>query len=150
MTQHVIYLPLNLAHYYPAIHLFNLHHIAPSRHEGLLHITPLSRTVSPASSHAPRHRPGPQQLQLLPAKQRGRVHDVLHKGQSPLRPLLFSHPLTQQPQTVAERTPANQPSSVEENNYKAHVFVTSGRTPGGPGLAGASICLLNIHLERFY
>lgn len=42
------------------------------------------------------------------------------------------------PQTVAERTPANQPSSVEENNYKAHVFVTSGRTPGGPGLAGAS------------
>lgn len=26
MTQHVIYLPLNLGHYYPAIHLFNLHH----------------------------------------------------------------------------------------------------------------------------
>lgn len=94
MTQHVIYRPLNLAHYYPAIHLFNLHHIAPSRHEGLLHITPLSRTVSPASSHAPRHRPGPQQLQLLPAKQRRRVHDVLHKGQFPLRPRLFSHPLT--------------------------------------------------------
>lgn len=45
---------------------------------------------------------------------------------------------TDPPQTVAERTPANQPSSVEENNYKAHVFVTSGRTPGGPGLAGAS------------
>ncbi|WWD22482.1 hypothetical protein CI109_106975 [Kwoniella shandongensis] len=32
--------------------------------------------------------------------------------------------------TVAERTPANQPSSVEENNYKAHVFRTSGRQPG--------------------
>lgn len=46
-----------------------------------------------------------------------------------------AHPLTQ---TVAERTPANQPSSVEENNHKAHVFVTAGRTPGGPGLAGAS------------
>nr|XP_019014701.1 prenylated SNARE protein Ykt6p [Kwoniella pini CBS 10737]OCF53482.1 prenylated SNARE protein Ykt6p [Kwoniella pini CBS 10737] len=32
--------------------------------------------------------------------------------------------------TVAERTPANQPSSVEENNYKAHVFRTSGRQAG--------------------
>lgn len=41
-------------------------------------------------------------------------------------------------QTVAERTPANQPSSVEENNYKAHVFRTAGRTPGGLGLAGES------------
>ncbi|KAI9635825.1 putative vesicle membrane protein with acyltransferase activity [Dioszegia hungarica] len=40
--------------------------------------------------------------------------------------------------TVAERTPANQPSSVEENNYKAHVFRTAGRN-GGPGLAAVMI-----------
>lgn len=38
---------------------------------------------------------------------------------------------------MAERTPANQPSSVEENNYKAHVFRTSGRA-GGSGMAGES------------
>ncbi|WVR03546.1 hypothetical protein IAU60_000538 [Kwoniella sp. DSM 27419] len=41
--------------------------------------------------------------------------------------------------TVAERTPANQPSSVEENNYKAHVFRTSGRQAGSPGLAAVMI-----------
>ncbi|ADV25011.1 prenylated SNARE protein Ykt6p [Cryptococcus gattii Ru294] len=49
--------------------------------------------------------------------------------------------------TVAERTPANQPSSVEENNYKAHVFVTSGRTPGGPGLAAVMITDLEYPLR---
>lgn len=48
------------------------------------------------------------------------------------------------PQTVAERTPANQPSSVEENNYKAHVFRMTGRG-GGPGLAGESEC----HVSSF-
>jgi len=41
--------------------------------------------------------------------------------------------------TVAERTPANQPSSVEENNYKAHVFRTSGRNPGSMGMAAVMI-----------
>ncbi|WWC66636.1 uncharacterized protein I206_100539 [Kwoniella pini CBS 10737] len=41
--------------------------------------------------------------------------------------------------TVAERTPANQPSSVEENNYKAHVFRTSGRQAGSPGMAAVMI-----------
>lgn len=33
-------------------------------------------------------------------------------------------------QTVAERTPANQPSSVEENEYKAHVMRVPSSTPG--------------------
>ncbi|ORY20448.1 Longin-like domain-containing protein [Naematelia encephala] len=41
--------------------------------------------------------------------------------------------------TVAERTPANQPSSVEENNYKAHVFRTSGRGPNSMGMAAVLI-----------
>ncbi|KAL1407068.1 palmitoyltransferase [Vanrija albida] len=41
--------------------------------------------------------------------------------------------------TVAERTPPNQPSSVEENNYKAHVFRVPGRTAGGLGLAAVMI-----------
>ncbi|WWC85899.1 uncharacterized protein L201_000766 [Kwoniella dendrophila CBS 6074] len=41
--------------------------------------------------------------------------------------------------TVAERTPANQPSSVEENNYKAHVFRTSGRQAGSLGMAAVMI-----------
>jgi len=40
--------------------------------------------------------------------------------------------------TVAERTPPNQPSSVEENNYKAHVFRTGGQ-PGKTGLAAVVI-----------
>jgi len=39
-------------------------------------------------------------------------------------------------QTVAERTPANQPSSVEENNYKAHVFRAAGRGANAMGMAG--------------
>lgn len=39
---------------------------------------------------------------------------------------------------MAERTPANQPSSVEENNYKAHVFRSAGRA-GGMGMAGQCI-----------
>ena len=37
---------------------------------------------------------------------------------------------------MAERTPANQPSSVEENNYKAHVFCVPGRGPNALGMAG--------------
>ncbi|GMK56721.1 hypothetical protein CspeluHIS016_0305610 [Cutaneotrichosporon spelunceum] len=41
--------------------------------------------------------------------------------------------------TVAERTPPNQPSSVEENNYKAHVFRNASRTPGGLSLAAVMI-----------
>lgn len=39
-------------------------------------------------------------------------------------------------QTVAERTAPNQPSTVEENNYKAHVFRTAPRQAGGLGMAG--------------
>ncbi|EIW68044.1 hypothetical protein TREMEDRAFT_40140 [Tremella mesenterica DSM 1558] len=41
--------------------------------------------------------------------------------------------------TVAERTPVNQPSSVEENNYKAHVFRMAGRGPSNLGLAAVMI-----------
>lgn len=41
--------------------------------------------------------------------------------------------------TVAERTPVNQPSSVEENSYKAHVFRVPGRGPGAMGMAGQSL-----------
>lgn len=41
--------------------------------------------------------------------------------------------------TVAERTPVNQPSSVEENNYKAHVFRVAGRQPGSMGMAAVII-----------
>nr|ODN88740.1 prenylated SNARE protein Ykt6p [Cryptococcus depauperatus CBS 7841] len=49
--------------------------------------------------------------------------------------------------TVAERTPPNQPSSVEENNYKAHVFRSSGRTPNGPGLAAVMVTDLEYPLR---
>jgi len=41
--------------------------------------------------------------------------------------------------TVSERTPVNQPSAVEENNYKAHVFRTPGRGPGSMGLAAVMV-----------
>ncbi|KAJ9115463.1 hypothetical protein QFC22_005221 [Naganishia vaughanmartiniae] len=40
--------------------------------------------------------------------------------------------------TVAERTQPNTPASIEENNYKAHVFRTSAQ-PGKPSLAAVMI-----------
>lgn len=48
----------------------------------------------------------------------------------------FTRGLTKQ--TVAERTPPNQPSSVEENGYKAHIMRIPGRTANSPGMAGES------------
>lgn len=79
-----------------------------------------------------------QDLSSFTFYQRSSVGEFLTFFTKVSPPPLPPPPLTRSPQTVAERTPANQPSSVEENNHKAHVFVTAGRTPGGPGLAGAS------------
>jgi synaptobrevin family protein YKT6 len=62
----------------------------------------------------------------------------------PTNPSRSSH-LSKPPQTVAERTSPNTPSSIEENSYKAHVF----RTPSAPGKTGLA-CVMITDLEYPY
>jgi synaptobrevin family protein YKT6 len=61
---------------------------------------------------------------------------------NPTHPAL---PTCKPPQTVAERTSPNTPSSIEENSYKAHVF----RTPSAPGKTGLA-CVMITDLEYPY
>lgn len=89
-------------------------------------------SVSPSTPAQANILGSAQDLSSFSFYQRGSVGEFLPfftKVRSPYIPMLTL-------QTVAERTPPNQPSSVEENNNKAHVFRVPGRTPGAPGMAG--------------